>query len=66
MVHRLPDDGNRALLAMDSGELELWVCKPPANYFECEAILCSHDDMALCLTLLAGGERAVSGGADGR
>ena len=62
---RLPD-GHKALLAMDSGELELWVSKPPANYFECEAILCSHDDMALCLTLLSGGERAVSGGADGR
>lgn len=59
-------DGNKALLAMDSGELEVWVCKPPANYFECEAIMCSHDDMALCVTLLAGGDRAVSGGADGR
>ena len=62
---RLPDEAN-LLLTSDSGELELWNCHPPGHTLEHKTSLGSHDDMALTVGLLAGGEKAVSGGADRR
>ena len=62
---RLPDEAN-LLLTSDSGELELWNCHPPGHTLEHKTSLSSHDDMALTVGLLAGGEKAVSGGADRR
>ena len=61
--HRLPDEAN-FLLSSDSGELELWNCHPPGHTLEHKTSLGSHDDMALTVGLLAGGQKAVSGGAD--
>lgn len=63
--HRLPDEAT-FLLSSDSGELELWNCHPPGHTLEHKTSLSSHDDMALTVGLLAGGQKAVSGGADRR
>ena len=63
--HRLPDEAN-FLLSSDSGELELWNCHPPGHTLEHKTSLGSHDDMALTVGLLAGGQKAISGGADRR
>lgn len=58
------------LVASDSGELEIWKVNSLGNSLEQQWLLRSHDDMALCVCLLGGmvtgGDKAVSGGADGR
>ncbi len=62
---RLP--GNKGiLLSTDSGELEVWTCCPPGCSLENHFTMGSHDDMALCVGCLFGGDKAVSGGADRR
>ena len=55
-------------MASDTGELEIWSCDPFRGDLELSGSLKSHDDMALCLGCLGGGdgEEVVSGGADGR
>lgn len=58
------------LVASDSGELEIWNCSPLGNSLERGGVLRSHDDMVLCVCRLGdmavGGDKVVSGGADGR
>ena len=62
------NDETRLLVALDTGELEVWSCSPLGCGLEQSGSLKSHDDMALCVCRLGGGgvERVVSGGADGR
>ena len=63
-------DEQNLVAASDSGELEVWSCKPLGNSLEQRGVLKSHDDMALCLcrlgSMAVGGDKVVSGGADGR
>ena len=63
-------DEQRLLVALDSGELEIWNCRPPGNGLEMCGCLKAHDDMALCMCQLGGvagkEDKVVSGGADGR
>lgn len=65
-------DEQNLLVASDSGILEIWSCSPPGNSLELRGSLKSHDDMVLCVCRLGGGvaeeggDKVVSGGADGR
>ena len=58
------------VVASDSGELEIWNVSPLGDLVEQQEKLKSHDDMVLCLcrlgSLVVGGDKIVSGGADGR
>ena len=59
-------DNNRLLLALDSGELEIWQVTLPGNTMDCAATLSGgHHDMALCLNVLEN-NTMLSGGANGR
>lgn len=68
-VQWLSDEEN-LLVASDSGELEIWRCDPLGSALELRGALKSHDDMVLCVCRLGGvtggGDKVVSGGADGR
>lgn len=63
-------DEQSLVVASDSGELEVWSYKPLGNSLEQSGVLKSHDDMALCVcrlgNMVVGGDKVVSGGADGR
>ena len=63
-------DQRNLLAACDSGELEIWGCQPPGNMLELQGSLKSHDNMVLCVChlgrMVVGGDKVVSGGADGR
>lgn len=63
--YRLPDDQS-VVTACDNGKLEVWRCQGPGmtELGETGIDLQSHDDMALSIALLAGGEKVVSAGAD--
>ena len=61
-------DQTRLLVALDTGELEVWSSMPLGGGLELKGSLKSHDDMALCLCHHGDREsgHVVSGGADGR
>ena len=54
--------------ASDNGKLEVWRCQGTGmtELGETGVELQSHDDMALSIALLAGGEKVVSAGADNK
>lgn len=62
---RLPEE-QAVLLSSDSGELEVWTCSLPGCTLQYQFSMGSHDDMALCVGCLPGGDMAISGGADRR
>ena len=59
-------DDNCLLVALDSGEVEMWQVMPPGSMLDCKASFSNgHQDMVLCLCV-AGNNSVLSGGADGR